>query len=208
MGRLENHGIKAQCGSSGTNENSGYSIYVDDLRAWDADYKVVEKSKKARKKRRKVKKDLEDDIQAAEGTVYGPGIADWLNVTSWGDLWWDSQSKSDYQLSPRNGVFGVTTVHGAQRREFALHPGYTQQNIFGKLKDRALEWTSKNFPGPTNNELIFLESSTFSSAAVPKISSSLEYQKKTFCSNCKANWGSFQSYTIIKVLHAACFTRF
>ena len=36
----------------------------------------------------------------------------------------------------------------------------------------------KNFPGPTNNELIFLEFSTFSSAAVPKILSSLEYQKK------------------------------
>ena len=35
----------------------------------------------------------------------------------------------------------------------------------------------KNLPGPTSNELIFLESSTFSSAAVPKLSSSLEYQK-------------------------------
>ena len=32
-------------------------------------------------------------------------------------------------------------------------------------------------PGPTNNELIFLESSMFSSAAVPKILISLDYQK-------------------------------
>ena len=37
------------------------------------------------------------------------------------------------------GVFGVTTVHGGQRREFALHPGYTKLNIFGKLKHKALE---------------------------------------------------------------------
>ena len=52
------------------------SIYVDELRAREANCKVAEKSKKARKKRRRVKKDLEDDIQAAEGAVYGPGIAD------------------------------------------------------------------------------------------------------------------------------------
>ena len=76
MGKLDNHSITAQHGSSGEDENSGWSIYVHELRARDANYKVVEKSKKARKKRRRVKKDLEDDIQAAEGNVYGPGIAD------------------------------------------------------------------------------------------------------------------------------------
>ena len=79
---------------------------------------------------------------------------------------------------PRSGGFGVTTVQGVQRREFALYPGYTKLDIFEKLKHRALEWTSKNLSGPTNNELIFLESSTFSSVAFPKISSSLEHQKE------------------------------
>ena len=74
MCRLDNHGITALCGSSGEDEHSGWSIYVDELRARDA--KVVEKGKKARKKRRRVKKDLEDDSQAVEGTVYGQGIAD------------------------------------------------------------------------------------------------------------------------------------
>ena len=44
-----------------------YLRSVDELRARHAYYKVVEKSAKARKKRRRVKKDLEDDIQAAEG---------------------------------------------------------------------------------------------------------------------------------------------
>ena len=57
-------------------ENSGWSIDVVELRARDANYKVVGKCKKARKKRGKVKKDLECNIQATEGTVYGPGIAD------------------------------------------------------------------------------------------------------------------------------------
>ena len=76
MGRLENHGITALCGSSVEDENSGRSIYVDELKAQYANYKVVEKSKKARKKRRRVMKDLENDIQAAKSTVYGPGIAD------------------------------------------------------------------------------------------------------------------------------------
>ena len=33
----------------------------------------------------------------------------------------------------------MTTVHEAERREFALHPGYTKLYIFGKLNDRALE---------------------------------------------------------------------
>ena len=36
----------------------------------------------------------------------------------------------------------------------------------------------KHLPGPINNELIFLEFSMFPSAVVPKISSSLEYQKE------------------------------
>ena len=81
----------------------------------------------------------------SEGTVYDPGIADWLNVTSCGDLWWDSKSKSDYQLFPRNGGFGVTAVHRVQRREFASHPRYTKLYIFGKPKDRALEWTQNKF---------------------------------------------------------------
>ena len=40
-----------------------------------ADRKATQSAKKARKRRR-VRKGLEDDIQAAEGAVYGPGIAD------------------------------------------------------------------------------------------------------------------------------------
>ena len=76
MGRLDDHVIAAPCGSLGEDENSGWSIYVEELTARDANYKVVEKSKTARKNGRRVKKDLEDDIQAAEGTVYGQGIAD------------------------------------------------------------------------------------------------------------------------------------
>ena len=75
MGRLDNHDITALCGSSGEDENSGWSIYVDELKARDANYKMVEKSqKKAIKKRRRVKKDLEDDIQAAEGTVLAQAL--------------------------------------------------------------------------------------------------------------------------------------
>ena len=69
-------------------------------------------------------------------------------------------------------------MHEVQRREFVLHPGYTKLYIFGKLKDKAWYEPQKNLPGPTNNELIFLESSTFSSGAVPKISNSLEYRKE------------------------------
>ena len=69
----------ALCGSSGEDESSAWSIYIDELTARDVNYncKAVEKSKKAITKRRK-KKDLEDldDIQAAEGTVCGPGIAE------------------------------------------------------------------------------------------------------------------------------------
>ena len=107
---------------------------------------------------------------------------------------------------PGNGSFGVTIVQEAQRRELALllHHGYVKPHIFGKPKGRLWNEPQKHLPGPTNNELIFLESSTFSSPAVPKISSSLEYIRKNFLS--KANWGSFQSYTI-KVSHAGCFTR-
>ena len=41
-----------------------------------ASKKTTEGCKKARKRRRRVRKGIEDDIQAAEGTVYGPGIAD------------------------------------------------------------------------------------------------------------------------------------
>ena len=41
-----------------------------------ADRKITEKFKKARKRRRRVRKGLEDEIQAAEGIVYGPGIAE------------------------------------------------------------------------------------------------------------------------------------
>ena len=41
-----------------------------------ADRKATDRSKKARKRRRRVRKGLEDDIRAAEGVIYGPGIAD------------------------------------------------------------------------------------------------------------------------------------
>ena len=78
---------------------------------------------------------------------------------------------------PRNGSFGVITVHGVQHREFALQPGYTKL-IFWKAERQGFGMNlKKKLPGPTNNELIFLESSTFSSAVVPKTWSSLESQK-------------------------------
>ena len=48
----------------------------DRKRVDTASKKTTEGCKKARKRRRRVRKGIEDDIQAAEGTVYGPGIAD------------------------------------------------------------------------------------------------------------------------------------
>ena len=64
-----------------------------------------------------------------------------------------------------------------QRREFALHPGYTKLYIFGKLKDRAMNLKEIYLDQPVVD--LPEVHGTFSNAAV-KISSSLEYQKKTF----------------------------
>ena len=176
-GWLDNHGVTALRGSSGEDENSALGIYIDKLRARDAKYRVVEKSKKARMKRRRVTKDLEEDIQAAEGTVHCPGIADWLNVISCGDLWWDSQSKSGCQLSYRNGGLVLLPCTGcrAQSLPYILD---IQNYIFLKDEWQGIGMNFKKIPGPTKKELIFLESSTFSSAAVPKVSSSLKNQKE------------------------------
>ena len=66
-----------------------------------------------------MKKELEDDHKAAEGTVYGPGIADRLNVETYDE----SLNQMLLSIFPQKWGFGVTTVRGAQRREFALHPG-------------------------------------------------------------------------------------
>ena len=49
MGKLDNRSITALCGSSGEDGNSGWSIYVAELRGQDANYKVVEKSKNSQK---------------------------------------------------------------------------------------------------------------------------------------------------------------
>ena len=166
----------------------------------------MEKSKKARKKIRRVKKDLEDDIQTAEGTVYGPGIADCLNVTSCGDLRWDSQSKSDYQLFPRNTVGGLVWLPCTGRSAESLPYILDIINyIFLESWKTGLwiEPQKKKLPGTTNNELNFLESSSFSSATVPKLRATLSI-RKNFLFN--ANWGSFQSHTTT-VSHAGCFTR-
>ena len=71
-GSVDNPGISVLCGSSGEDGRSAWSIYVGERRAQHASYKVAEnsKSRKARKKRRREQKGLEDYMQAADGTVY------------------------------------------------------------------------------------------------------------------------------------------
>ena len=51
---------------------------------------------------RRVKKELEDDHRAAEGTVYGPGIADRLNVETYDE---NLNQKVTLNFSPEMGVW-------------------------------------------------------------------------------------------------------
>lgn len=48
----------------------------DDARVTDGDRKATEAFKRARKRRRRVRKGLEDKIQHTEGAMYRPGITD------------------------------------------------------------------------------------------------------------------------------------
>ena len=50
---------------------------MDATRVKSADRKASEGARQARKRRRRVRKGLEDEIVQVEGQVYGAGIADW-----------------------------------------------------------------------------------------------------------------------------------
>ena len=50
---------------------------MDATRVKFADRKASEGARQARKRRRRVRKGLEDEIAQVEGHVYGAGIADW-----------------------------------------------------------------------------------------------------------------------------------
>ena len=128
MGELDNHSITALCGSSGEDENSGWSIYVHELKARDANYKVVGKSKKSQKE--------EKESEERSGRWY-PGCRRYCvwprhcRLTEC-DLLWRPMMRFSVKKWPTTfpekwgHQFGVTTVHAAQRGEFALHPGYTK----------------------------------------------------------------------------------
>ena len=150
MGRLDNHGVTALCGSSGEDENLGWSIYVDEL--------IDESSRCQLQGGGEEQKSQKDEKESEErsGRWY-PRCRRYCvwprncRLTECNLLWRPmvrfSIKKMTSNFPPRNWGFGVTTVHGAQLKEFALHPGYTKLFSFGKLaiEHRALERTPKKF---------------------------------------------------------------
>ena len=103
------------------------------------------------------------------------------------DLLWRPMMRFSIQkwLStfPQKLGFGVTTVHEARRREFALHHGYTNYIFLESWRTGLWNEPQKHLPGPTNNELIFIEFSMLPSAVVPSQNFKQSWvSERTFCS--------------------------